>query len=319
MEYLFIILITTAIVALLILITSYVCFRMTFYVSDKQKIKEDEFSIPPGKDYEPFREKMIEWQKQIKEMPHEELSIKTFDGLTLRGKYFHIQDNAPIELMMHGYKGSSYRDLCGGVTRAFAIGHNVLLFDHRASGISDGNIISFGINESRDCLEWIKLIESKFGKDVKVILTGVSMGGATTLMTIERGLPECVKGILADCSYSSAKDIIKIFIKRMSLPADFLYPFIKLGARIYGKFDLEEIVPREAVKKSTVPVLFAHGDSDKFVPYEMSVESFNACTSVKKLVTIKGAGHGLCYPYSPDYYVNELSNFFAYLKDEIHN
>lgn len=298
----------------IVLLTSYICFRMAFYVKDKDKIKSDVSSIPPGKEYVKYREQMLEWQRQIKEMPHEELSIITHDGLTLRGKYFELDKNAPIELMMHGYKGCSYRDLCGGVNRAFAVGHNVLLFDHRAHGESDGNVISFGINESKDCLLWLELLEKKFGPDIKVILTGVSMGAATALMTIERGLPSCVKGVLADCGYSSTKDIIKLVITKMHLPANILYPFVKLGAKLYGRFDLEEITPKEAVKKAKVPVVFAHGDVDDFVPYSMSVESFNACPSEKKLITIKGAGHGLCYPASPDEYVEQLTEFFSYLK-----
>ncbi len=287
---------------------------MAFYVKNKDKIPKEEYSIPDGRIYEPFREQMIEWQKQIRKMPHDDVEIKSFDGLTLRGKYFETKKGAPIEVMMHGYRGNSQRDLCGGVNRAFAVGHNVLLVDQRASGLSDGNIISFGINESRDCLAWVDYLTERLGKDINVILTGVSMGASTVLMCIERGLPSCVKGILADCGYSSTKDIIKIVIKKMKLPADLLYPFVKLGAKIYGRFDLEEIIPQEAVKKSTVPVIFAHGDIDDFVPYFMSVDCFNACVSEKKLVTIKDAGHGLCYPVSPEYYVNELSEFFSYLK-----
>ncbi|MBR5314013.1 MAG: alpha/beta hydrolase [Clostridia bacterium] len=298
----------------IIFLTAYICFRMTFYVREKNKIKSDVFSIPPGKEYEKIKDRMIEWQKQIKKMPHDDLSVTTHDGLVLRGKYFELDKNAPVELMMHGYKGSSFRDLCGGVNRAFAVGHNVLLFDHRAHGESDGNVITFGINESKDCLLWIDLLTEKYGKDIKVILTGVSMGAATALMAIGRGLPPCVKGVLADCGYSSTKDIIKLVIKRMHLPADILYPFVKLGAKIYGKFDLEEIVPKEAVKMAKIPVVFAHGDVDDFVPYSMSVESFNACQSTKRLITIEGAGHGLCYPHAPEKYVEQLSDFFSYLK-----
>ena len=311
-----IIIIVSAIILFLIfaiLLTSYICFRMTFFVKEKDKILKSNHEIPPGREYEPYREQMIEWQKQIKAMPHESVSIKSFDGLTLRGNYYETRKNAPIELMMHGYRGCSYRDLCGGVTRAFALGHNVLLVDHRASGESEGNVISFGINESKDCLLWIDFLTQKFGQDINVILTGVSMGAATAMMAIERGLPSCVKGILADCGYSSAKDIIKLVIKKMHLPATLLYPFVRLGGMIYGKFDIEEILPRDAVKKSNIPLCFAHGDVDNFVPHSMSVECFDACTSEKQLITIKGAGHGLCYPSSPEEYVKKLSTFFSYL------
>ena len=311
-----IVLIILSIIAIFILLTlliSYICFYMAFYVPEKTKHSKEQYSIPEGKIYEPYREQMIEWQKQIREMPHENVSVKSFDGLTLRGKYYQISADAPIELMMHGYRGNSQRDLCGGVTRAFALKHNVLLIDQRASGESEGNIISFGINESRDALSWLEFLNKRFGNKTKIILTGVSMGASTVMMCIERGLPENVVGILADCGYSSTKDIIKTVIKKMKLPPDICYPFVKLGAFIFGNFDLEEIVPMEAVKKSNVPILFAHGDTDDFVPYYMSVQCYNACTSKKLLVTIKGAGHGLCYPVAPDEYVKQLSEFFSYV------
>lgn len=302
-------------ILLTVLLTAYICFYMAFYNAEKNKTEKEAYSIPEGKAYKPFREQMIAWQKQMDEMPYKSAETISFDGLTLKGKYYELDKNAPIELMMHGYRGNSRRDLCGGVNRAFEVGHNVLLIDQRASGESGGNVISFGINESRDALSWLEYIQNNFGKDKNVILTGVSMGAATVMMCIERGLPPCVKGILADCGYSSTKDIIKKVIKEMKLPANILYPFVKLGARIYGKFDLEEIVPLEAVKKCNVPILFAHGDADDFVPYYMSVDCYEACSSEKKLlVTVKGAGHGLCYPASPEEYVKKLTDFYSYLK-----
>lgn len=314
MNTLLIILLIAAVLAILVLVTSYICFYMAFYNAEKNKTDKEAYSIPEGKIYEPYRDQMIEWQKQIDTMPCEEAEITSFDGLKLRGKYFELNKDAPIELMMHGYRGNSRRDLCGGVNRAFAVGHNVLLVDQRASGRSEGNVISFGINESRDAMSWLEYIEKNFGSDRKVILTGVSMGASTVMMCIERGLPPFVKGILADCGYSSTKDIIKKVIKQMHLPADILYPFVKLGAKIYGKFDLEEIVPIEAVKKCNIPILFAHGDDDDFVPYYMSVDCYNACPSEKLLVTIKGAGHGLCYPAAQEEYVAKLTEFYSYLK-----
>lgn len=314
MEILFIILAVLALLATAVLITSYVSFRMAFYVKSEDKVSYDKLDVPMGKIYEPYMEQMFKWQKQINEMPHEKVSIRSFDGLKLCGRYYELKKGAPIELMMHGYRGNSQRDLAGGVNRAFSLEHNVLLVDHRGSALSEGNIISFGVNESKDAMLWAKWLEERFGSDIKIILTGVSMGAATAMMCIERGLPPTVKGILADCGYSSQKEIIKIVMKKMKLPVGLLYPFVKLGAKLFGKFDLEEITPLEAVKKSTVPILFAHGDDDRFVPYEMSVECFNACQAKKKLVTIKGAGHGLCYLAAPDEYVKQLSEFFSYLK-----
>ena len=150
-----------------------------------------------------------------------------------------------------------------------------------------------------------------FGPDVKIILCGISMGASTVLMAAGKPLPKNVIGVLADCGYNSAKDIIKKVIRQMHLPADISYPFVKLGAKLYGHFDLEETSPEEALKHCKIPVIFFHGESDDFVPCEMSRANYEACASRKRLVTIPGAGHGLCYPVDPEKYLSELRDFFG--------
>ena len=95
----------------------------------------------------------------------------------------------------------------------------------------------------------------------------------------------------------------------MRLPPKIFYPFVKLGALLYGKFHLEEITPLQAVRQSKVPILFAHGDNDAFVPYSMSVECYNACNTPKALVTIKGAGHGMAYLVAQNDYIEKLKEF----------
>ena len=186
-----------------------------------------------------------------------------------------------------------------------------MLVDQRGGGRSEGSTISFGINERKDCLKWIDFVIGKFGPDVKIILTGISMGAATVMMAAGEDLPENVIGVLADCGYSSPKEIILKVIGEMGLPPKLSYPFAKLAARLFGHFDLEETSPVEALKKCKVPVIFYHGEADDFVPCDMSRACFNACTSRKQLVTIPGAGHGLSYAVEPDRYVETLKAFFG--------
>ena len=291
-----------------VLVTAFVCFVRIFY-SPKRKICE-EFEIPEGKIYEEYREVMIDWMRWVRGLPCRELSLRSHDGLTLWGRYFECRQGAPIELLFHGYKGSSERDLCGGVARCFALGHNVLIVDHRASGESDGHVISFGINESRDCAAWVDLILRRIDPDARIILAGISMGAATVLIASGRELPENVVGVVADCGYTSAKEIIKKVMREMRLPAELLYPFAKLGAKIFGHFDLEETSPREAMERCKLPVIFFHGDADDFVPHAMSEENFAACGAKKRLVTVKSAGHGLAFPVDQALYLRELREFF---------
>lgn len=294
---------------LAVLIISYVCFRMAFYQKDRGP-RDDRIRLPKGEIYEEFREKITEFVKEVRAMPHEDVSIISYDGLKLVGKYYEYEPGATIELMFHGYRGSAECDLAGGVQRCFALKRSALIVSQRCSDESDGNVITFGIREHKDCLSWVDFMLKRFGPDVKIILTGISMGASTVLLAADKDLPTNVIGILADCGYSSAKDIIKKVIKQMGLPVALSYPFVRLGGLLYGRFDIEETAPTETLKNCKVPVIFYHGENDDFVPCEMSKINFDACTAKKKLITIEGAGHGLSYLVAPEKYLSTLDDFF---------
>jgi fermentation-respiration switch protein FrsA (DUF1100 family) len=311
MKFVYILLGVLAVAALLTLLIAYACFRIAFHSPDRKPADPNVFDIPKGDIYEPFRDAMVNWTKEARAMPHENVSVTSFDGLTLRGIYYEYAPGAPIELMFHGYRGNAERDLSGGVQRCFALGRSALIVDQRASGSSDGSVITMGIHEQRDCLIWLDFMLDKFGPDVKIILTGISMGASTVLMAASQPLPPNVIGILADCGYTSAKDIIRLIIRQMKLPPDLSYPFVKLGAKIFGGFDLDETSPIEAMKHCSVPVIFFHGEADNFVPCEMSRANFNACTAKKKLVTVPAAGHGLSFPLNQNAYIQAVWEFFG--------
>ena len=93
-----------------VFLTSFICFMMAFYSPNRKVLGPDEYEMLEGEIYEPYHESMRGWMKQLREMPHGEFEIKSFDGLSLRGKYFETQTGAPIELMFHGYKGNAERE-----------------------------------------------------------------------------------------------------------------------------------------------------------------------------------------------------------------
>lgn len=300
---------TVGFLTLAVLLTAYICFYKVFYSSRRER--EEQYPIPEGDIYEPYRDVMVEYIKKADATPYREVSIRSFDGLTLRGRYYEFSKGAPIELMLHGYRGSGRRDLSGGIERCALMGHNAFIIDHRASGESEGHVITFGLFEGRDCLAWLDFILREIDPNAKVMLTGISMGAATVLGCSDLPLPENVVGILADCGYTSTRAIVKKVIRDMRLPAELLYPFTRLGARIYGGFDPDSRSPIESVKKSRLPIIFFHGDTDDFVPYDMSVENYEACASAnKRMVNVPGAGHGLCFLKDPELYLAELHAFF---------
>ena len=310
MKPFFILLIVIFLLIFFALLVAYICFRMVFFANRKKDLPSEEISFPEGDIYAPYHHLMEKWILETRNFPQEDFYIKSHDGLTLHAKYFEFAPNAVTEIMFHGYRSTAERDLSGGVQRCFALGRNVLLVDQRTSCGSEGKVISFGINEHRDCLAWIDFAVNHFGKDVKLVLTGISMGASTVLMAAGNPLSENVVGVLADCGFSSPKQIIQKCAKDQHYPVKLIYPFIKLGAKIFGHFDLEEYSPLEAMKTCKVPVIFFHGEDDDFVPCYMSQEMYEACTSPKKLVTVPGAGHGLVYLVDNEKYFQSVVDFF---------
>ena len=305
------ILLLTSFIILLFFAICYLCFRIVFYVPKKNKNISNEPPVPEGKIYEPYHNFMKQWILEARNFPYKDCYITSFDGLKLHAKYFEYAKDATLEIMFHGYRGNAERDLSGGIQRCFALGRNVLLVDQRTSCGSEGNVISFGINEHKDCLSWIDFAVSEFGLDVKIVLTGISMGASTVLMAAGTPLPENVVGVLADCGFSSAKEIIKKCARQLHLPANLIYPFIKFGAKLFGHFDLEAYSPIEAMKTCKLPVLFFHGESDDFVPCAMSEKLYKACTSPKRILTVPGAGHGLGYLVDNEGYFKAVTEFFT--------
>ena len=293
------------------LTTTLVCFFMIFYSPKKLQRKKDEYPTPSGKVYDPYRAQMIAWIKEAQALPHTDHTIVSHDGLRLRGSYYEFQKGAPVEIMFHGYKGNAIRDLSGGVFRCQTLGHNVFLVDHRASGKSEGRIITFGAKESLDCVAWVNYFVKEIDPDASIILTGISMGAATVLTAASMPLPKNVVGILADCGYTSTEDIIKKVMKDMKLPAGLFYPFARLSALVIGRFDPNKTSPIASMKQCALPVIFFHGDTDDFVPCSMSQQNYEACTSEKKrMVITPSAGHGLCFPVDQDTYLKEIRDFF---------
>ena len=307
-------LIILAVLAVLVLLTSYICFRMAFYASRKPENLVDEFDIPDDSIYGGFRDLLVQWMKAAKKLPQEDISIRSFDGLELWGTYFEYAPGAPIEILFHGYRGHANREMSGAVRRCHSLGHSALIVDQRACGRSGGHVITFGVNESRDCLAWIDYVVGRW-PDVKIILAGVSMGAGTVVMASGRGLPKNVIGILADCGYTSPADIIKKVISvDMKLPANLAYPFVQLGAKVFGGFNIDELSPLESTRNTQVPILFIHGGKDTFVPCDMSVRCHEANPTATRLHIIPEAGHGLAYPVDQEGYLQAAREFFSTLE-----
>ena len=304
------VLIIAAVLLLIILFTAYITWRIAFY--NPLAREETPYELPKGEQYEQGREGMLALIAEMDALPFERVSITARDGMQLSGRYYHVADGAPVQIQMHGYRGSAIRDFCGGNKLAREAGQNTLVIDQRAHGKSGGSTISFGVKERYDCLDWIDYVIRRFGPDTEIYLSGVSMGAATVLMAAGLDLPANVLGVVADSPYSAPETIIRKVCRDMKLPPALVWPFLRLGARLFGGFDPCAASAVEALRHARVPVLIIHGEDDRFVPCEMSRELAAACASEIRLETFPGAGHGLSFIVDFDRYKRTTNAFFDF-------
>lgn len=293
---------------MLLFSASYLSYRKAFYVSHSQK--EKNYEIPLGNQYECEKEKILSLIKEMEGLSFESIYITAFDGVKLYARYYHVDDGAPLQIQFHGYRGSALRDFCGGHKLAHEMGHNTLVVDQRAHGKSGDNTITFGIKERYDCLYWAKYALERFGKETPIFLSGVSMGAATVLMASELDLPDNVVGIIADSPYSSPEEVIcKVCHEDMGLPTLPSMFLIRLGAKVFGHFDLNSANAINAVSHTKIPIFLIHGESDRFVPCNMSKIIAESATGRILLETFPYAGHGLSYIVDTDKYSKIVTGF----------
>jgi len=306
--------ITLLVLAVIFLLAVYIIYRICFG-EYRERYPEDDLEqhMPKGPAYEVFREAIERGiQRVIDAKEYEVVETVSVDGLTLRGRYYHRKDGAPLVLFFHGYHCNFYRDGNGIYAYAKRNDINLLLVSQRAQGLSEGKTITFGIMERLDCLSWIEYAINRFGGDVRIGLFGISMGASTVMMAADLNLPDNVKGILADCGFTSPKEIICEVMESLKLPPKLFYPLAKLGAKWFGRFDLETASATESLQHCNIPVWLIHNDGDDFVPFWMSKKNYEACSSPdKKFTKVQGVGHGLSFLHAPEVYQKMMDDFFA--------
>lgn len=298
--------ITAGIIAIILLISLYT-YKVAFYSPlDQRNTLDDPLQ---GEQYEAVSEHIFRISHIMERIPCEEVTITSFDGCRLFGRYYHVRDGAPLEILFHGYRSCAFRDCSGGHALSRKMGFNALVVDQRAHGRSDGTTISFGIKEHRDCQCWIEYANERFGEETPIILSGLSMGAATVLMATGLQLPDNVTCVLADSPYSTPGAIIEKVCEDLHYPVLLCRPFIHLGAWLYGHFKLNSCTAKDAVSRAKVPILLIHGEDDRLVPCSMSSEIAAWSASPVTVHTFPDAGHGLSYMTDPIRYEQVVYDF----------
>ncbi|RED56024.1 hypothetical protein DFP95_11587 [Cohnella lupini] len=241
-------------------------------------------------------------------------SLTSDDGLRLEAYY--LAANRPTDktaILAHGYSGQA--DQMGEFARLFkdTLGFNVLIPDARGHGRSEGKYIGFGWPERKDIVDWIGEVLKHSGKKAQIVLHGISMGGATVMMTGGEPLPPNVKAIVEDCGYTSVKEQLSYQLKRMyRMPWFPMIPATSLVTKLLAGYFFGEASALAQVKKSKTPTLFIHGDADIFVPTRMVRELYASASADKSLYIVPGAGHGLARTTDPAGYDREISLFIGH-------
>lgn len=264
-----------------------------------------------GTDWNQHMPLIQERKAHMLSQPHEDIYMKSADGLKLHATYFPNGETKKAVICFHGYTSEGMSDYIGLSDYYLKRGYSMLLPDARAHGKSEGEYIGFGCLDRMDVLGWIRWLINQCGEDVQILLHGTSMGGATVLMTSGLQLPEQVKGIISDCAFTSPKYVFTHVLNTMyHIPA---FPMIQIADFVNRKkagYGLDECNAAREVRKAQVPILLIHGDADGFVPSSMCDEIYENCPNAKKLI-IKGAAHAESYYKDIEAYENGMNEFIG--------
>lgn len=255
----------------------------------------------------PYLEQLRPGIDFIDNSPYEEVSILSYDGLKLCGRYYN-HDTDKTVILVHGYRSNGKHDFSGALKFYYDFGFNVLLIDQRSHGKSEGRLITFGVKESCDVRDWAEFLNKKYSPN-SIVLSGVSMGGGTVVFALKRNLPKNVKCVIADCGFTSPEAIIrKVGRDRFKINAKFYMPFLNAMTHLFGGFSIYESTV-DALKENKIPVMFIHGEKDNFVPVEMSREAYAAAGKYGSAIFVKEADHGLSYLVETERVTRETSAF----------
>ena len=233
--------------------------------------------------------------------------IESYDKLQLHS-YVVSQNSNKWAIVVHGYGGSG-KLMSDKAKYFYDMGYNVLIPDLRGHGKSEGDYIGMGWKDRLDIISWINFI-IKENPNAEIVLHGTSMGAATVLMTSGENLPSNVKAIVADCAYTSAWDEFSYQLETyLKVPSYYILNVTNMVTKLKAGYSLKEASALECVKKATVPILYIHGDKDKFVPYSMMDKLYDATISPKEKLTIEGGEHANSDLVSPFLYWLTVEDF----------
>ena len=256
-----------------------------------------------------------DFQARMRTRTLTDLTIYSRDGLKLAAHWWPAENARRTILLAHGWHGGWNRDFAGIAEDLHDDGANLLFIEQRAQGASEGKYLTFGLMERYDVADWACRLAEFAGTALPVYLFGISMGASSVLMASALPLPDCVRGICADCGYTSPGEIIRRTSDRQG-HLSFLAPGANLLLRAHTGLDYDGASTLDALRQNRLPTLIVHGDADALVPVSMAYENYAACAAPKDLLIVHGAKHGLSYLVDKEAYREHLYRLFAFCEGE---
>lgn len=212
-----------------------------------------------------------------------------FDGAKLTAWYLP-PEGSEVAILIHGY--ATGPEWMAPIAKVYAgMGYGVLAPYNRGHGKSSAHI-GMGVLDRFDYLGWIDHVRTLCGQDVRIVVHGVSMGGATVAFLSGESLPSAVHALIADSAYASVKRELASRLKRdYHLPAFPVLPLSSLICRVFSGFFYGGVDGTKAVTGNRTPILFIHSKSDDLVPYANSCELYEAAGGEKDLWLVEGCSH----------------------------
>ena len=240
---------------------------------------------------------------------HQEVIIKNRKGENLHGVEFLNPSNSNTwAVCLHGWTNVN-RETSGYAMEFYKRGFNILIPDLRGHNNSEHKFVTMGWNDRFDVVDWINNLVEHNPK-ARIIIHGVSMGGATTMMTTGEKLPENVVLAIEDCGFACVKDVFTDRCRRKyHLPPKLVMPQASLINKLVNGFFFGQASCIKQLKKSKTPTLFIHGDKDDFVLIKNLDPVYNACAAEKEKYIVKGAEHALSSHWFHEEYWQVVDNF----------
>lgn len=257
----------------------------------------------------PFVEQWLDSLEQISAL--KDTTIINGEGKQLYAYYVSApRPTAKTAVIVHGYTDNAIRIMQIGYMYNHDLGCNILLPDLQNHGKSQGEAIQMGWKDRLDVLRWMEVAHTIYGDSTRMVVHGISMGAATTMMVSGERQKEYVKCFVEDCGYTSVWDEFAQELKiQFSLPEFPLLHTASWLCRLKFGWDFKEASALNQVKRCNLPMLFIHGDADTYVPTWMVYPLYEAKPKPKECWIVPHAAHAVSYTENKEEYTVRVKAF----------